>query len=76
MITSRAFASLADFVRVSQPLLAPGGVLLAMKGARPDEEIAALPEGWAAQAIHPLQVPGLGAERHLVVVSRIDRTNG
>ena len=32
--------------------------------------IAALPAGWAATASHPLRVPGLAAERHLVVVER------
>jgi 16S rRNA (guanine527-N7)-methyltransferase len=37
---------------------------------RPDEEIAALPAGWRLQAVHPLRVPGLAAERHLVVVER------
>jgi len=51
-------------------LLAPGGRLLAMKGARPDEEIAALPPPWRAETLHRLSVPGLEGERHLVVVSR------
>ena len=51
-------------------LLAPGGRLLAIKGARPDAEIAALPTGWQLEGVHPLAVPGLAAERHLVVVGR------
>ena len=75
-ITARALATLPQIITLGGHLLAPGGVLLAMKGARPDEEIAALPAGWGLQAIHPLSVPGLGAERHLVVVGRTDRTNG
>jgi 16S rRNA (guanine527-N7)-methyltransferase len=41
-----------------------------MKGARPDDEIAALPSGWRLQSVHALTVPGLAAERHLVVVAR------
>jgi 16S rRNA (guanine527-N7)-methyltransferase len=45
-------------------------VLLAMKGVRPADELAALPAGWALRASHPLRVPGLAAERHLVVVGR------
>ncbi|TWH99942.1 16S rRNA (guanine527-N7)-methyltransferase [Luteimonas cucumeris] len=69
-ITARALATLADILAVGGHLLAPGGRLLAMKGARPDEEIAALPTGWRLQAIHPLAVPGLAAERHLVIVER------
>lgn len=69
-ITARAMATLGDIIAVGAHLLAPGGRLLAMKGVRPDAEIAGLPEGWAVEAIHPLRVPGLAAERHLVVVGR------
>lgn len=69
-ITARALATLPDILAVGGHLLAPEGRLLAMKGARPDEEIAALPAGWRLEAIHALAVPGLAAERHLVVVSR------
>ena len=69
-ITARALATLPDILAVGGHLLAPGGRLLAMKGVRPDEEIAALPAGWRLQAVHPLRVPGLAAERHLVVVER------
>jgi 16S rRNA (guanine527-N7)-methyltransferase len=66
LITSRAFASLPDFVRLTRPLLAPAGAWMAMKGKRPDDEIAALPPGVQLQAVEPLQVPGLEAERCLV----------
>lgn len=71
-ITARALATLPDILAVGGHLPRPGGRLLAMKGVRPDEEIAALPAGWQLQAVHPLQVPGLAAERHLVVVERRD----
>ncbi|WP_298577422.1 16S rRNA (guanine(527)-N(7))-methyltransferase RsmG [uncultured Luteimonas sp.] len=71
-ITARALATLPDILAVGGHLVAPGGRLLAMKGVRPDEEIAALPPGWQLQAVHPLTVPGLAAERHLVVVERQD----
>lgn len=66
VITSRAFASLPDFVRLTQPLLAPGGVWVAMKGKRPDDEIAALPASIEVFHVEPLTVPGLDAERCLV----------
>jgi 16S rRNA (guanine527-N7)-methyltransferase len=69
-ITARALAMLADILAVGGHLLRPGGRLLAMKGARPEDEIAALPAGWRLEALHPLAVPGLTAERHLVVVAR------
>ena len=69
-VVSRAFATLADMVAGAGRLCAPGGRLLAMKGAVPHAEIAALPPGWRLEAVHPLAVPGLDGERHLVVVAR------
>ncbi len=69
-ITARALATLPLILELGGHLLAPAGRLLAMKGVLPAEEIAALPPGWTLLATHPLQVPGLGAERHLVEVGR------
>ena len=66
IIVSRAFASLTDFVNWSRGALAEQGVWLAMKGKRPDDEIAALSAGAAVFHVEPLQVPGLDAERCLV----------
>ena len=70
-LVSRAFGSLAEFVRVGAHLLADGGRLLAMKGMAPDDEIAALPLGWTLAATHALDVPGLAARRHLLVIERV-----
>ncbi|MDE2086380.1 MAG: 16S rRNA (guanine(527)-N(7))-methyltransferase RsmG [Xanthomonadaceae bacterium] len=67
-ITARAFASLADMLGWGGHLLAPGGTWLAMKGKAPDEELPGVPPGFAVRAIHPLAVPGLDAERSLVVL--------
>ncbi len=67
-ISSRAFAELARFISLTHHLLAPGGRWLAMKGARPDDEIKALPAGSEVAAIIPLAVPGLDAERHLIIL--------
>ena len=69
-ITSRAFAELADFVSLSKHLLAPGGRWLAMKGVRPEEEMARLPDDVGVDAAYPLTVPGNNGERHLVVLRR------
>lgn len=66
VIVSRAFASLADFARLSGHLLAEGGVWMAMKGKRPDDEIAQLPVGATLFHVERLHVPGLDAERCLV----------
>ena len=70
VVTSRAFASLADFTAWSDGALAEGGVWLAMKGRRPDDEIAALPPAVTVFHVEPLTVPGLEAERCLVWLRR------
>ena len=59
-VISRAFAELSDFIAACRHLVAPGGVLAAMKGAAP-----APFDG--AETIR-LNVPFLDAERHLVLV--------
>jgi 16S rRNA (guanine527-N7)-methyltransferase len=69
-ITARALATLPLIVELGGSLLKADGRLMAMKGAVPDEEIAALPAGWRVDGVHRLVVPGLAAERHLVVVAR------
>lgn len=66
VVTSRAFASLADFVGLTQALLAPGGVWMAMKGKRPEDEQAALPREVTVFHVEQLTVPRLEAERCLV----------
>jgi 16S rRNA (guanine527-N7)-methyltransferase len=66
VITSRAFASLADFVQLTRSLLAPGGVWMAMKGQHPAEEISALPADIDVFHVEQLQVPGLDAQRCIV----------
>ena len=66
LITSRAFASLGDFVHLTRQLLAPGGVWVAMKGRQPQEEVAALPADIDVFHVEPLNVPGLNAERCLI----------
>ena len=67
-ISSRAFAELKLFVDLTRHLLAPDGRWLAMKGVRPDDEIAALPADVVVEQIIPLHVPGLDAERHLIIL--------
>ena len=66
VITSRAFASLPDFVNLTRKLLASDGVWLAMKGKQPEAEIAALPADVTVFHVEQLKVPGLDAERCLI----------
>ena len=65
-VASRAFASLADFTKLTRRHLAPGASWMAMKGKSPDAEVAALPADVAVFHVEQLVVPGLDAERCLV----------
>ena len=71
VICSRAFASLADFTRLSGDALAPQGVWLAMKGKDPAEELAKLPSTIEMFHVEQLEVPGLDADRCIVWLRRV-----
>lgn len=70
IVISRAFADLATFADTSARHLAPSGLLVAMKGVHPDEELAELSREFAVTAAPALTVPGLDATRHLIVMQR------
>ncbi len=71
-VTTRAFASLGDTLALAGHLLPPGGRLLALKGRCPDEELAQIGAPYRVGDVRPLQVPGLDAERHLVIIERTE----
>ncbi|MGY6566786.1 MAG: 16S rRNA (guanine(527)-N(7))-methyltransferase RsmG [Halomonadaceae bacterium] len=75
-IVSRAFASLADFVALTEPLLARDGRWLAMKGPAADDELAALDAGVVVRERHVLAVPFTVGERQLLIVERTDSNPG
>lgn len=70
VVISRAVSSLADLVRLASHLLIPGGRLLAMKGDLQDDEIAQVQGDWQITQSIPLQVPGLDAQRKLIVIEK------
>lgn len=69
-VISRAFSEIADFVRLTRHLLGPGGRFLAMKGVYPRDELASLSDDVRIIDTCPLTVPGLDAERHLIILER------
>lgn len=71
VVSSRAFASLPDFVALTRRLLKNDGIWLAMKGKVPQDEISGI--GAEAEVFHvePLKVPGLGAERCLIWMRKV-----
>lgn len=74
-ITSRAFASLRDFVKAVRPCADENSRLLAMKGAYPGQELEELP-GWVnVQSVEQIAVPYLHADRHLVIMSISNQPN-
>lgn len=79
-ITARAFASLVDMLAWGGHLLAPGGAWLALKGRFPQDELSAVPPDFRIDKVVQLQVPGLDADRHLVVIKHVeaasDRADG
>lgn len=70
-VISRAFADLADFVHLAGHLPTPDGRLYAMKGQLPADEIGRLPQAWAVVDCIRLSVPGLDAQRHLIILERV-----
>ena len=69
-VIARAVTTMAGLIDLSAHLINEGGVLLALKGKRPDEELEALPADWNYR-VTKLLVPGLDDHaRHVVAVSR------
>jgi len=68
-VLSRAFASVADMLSGAGRHCAATGVILAMKGADPADELAELDAGYVVQQVHRLSVPGLDEERHVVCLT-------
>lgn len=70
VITSRAFAELADFVNWSGHLLANDGQFIALKGIDPELEKQNLPKQWQVVKVEAIHVPQLDAARHLIFIQR------
>ncbi|HET7260351.1 MAG TPA: 16S rRNA (guanine(527)-N(7))-methyltransferase RsmG [Casimicrobiaceae bacterium] len=73
IVVSRAYSDLASFAIVAARHVAPEGRIVAMKGAYPAGEIEALPPEFDVLTTPRLEVPGLDAERHLVVMHHARR---
>ena len=70
VITSRAFAELADFVNWTAHLLQDGGCWAVMKGVYPAAEIDRLPDSVCVERVDKIRVPQLNAERHMVILRK------
>ena len=66
VVLSRAFASLVEMMKRCAHLCDGKGSFLAMKGSLPERELAAVAAEWEIRQVHPLSVPGLNEDRHLI----------
>ena len=69
-IVSRAFADTAAFAKSASRLLANDGVMIAMKGTYPEDELGRLPATVRVREVVKLEVPGLKAQRHAVLMTK------
>ena len=70
VITSRAFASLTDFITASTPYMSESSVIASMKGLVPTDEIELHKNQFSCKIIE-LKVPRLDEQRHLLLLKQI-----
>jgi len=68
VVLSRAFATLADMAQGCEHVLSAQGVMLAMKGIYPQQELSELPERFKVDACHALKIPNEEGQRHLIEI--------
>jgi 16S rRNA (guanine527-N7)-methyltransferase len=75
-VICRAFSDLPDFYRYAARLCSSGGRMLAMKGVYPMTEVECLKDKSVIDDVVSLKVPGLDAERHLVIMHAAESSQG
>ena len=68
-VIMRAFSSIQDIMSLSKHLIAPQGILLAMKGRVPNEELNDITEPYT---IIPLNVPDVEGDRCLIRIEEVN----
>ena len=71
LVISRAFSDLPEFLRIAGRMCAEKGTVATMKGVYPHEELAQLPPDFKLRRVERLSIPGLPAERHLLLLSPV-----
>ena len=71
LVISRAVSDLPEFLNIAGRLCSAQGTVAAMKGLHPHEELAHLPKGYRVRDVVALQVPGMRAQRHLVLLEPV-----
>lgn len=68
VVIARAFAGISELLRRVQHLCAAGTRVIAMKGQYPEDEMEGWPAGFRCESIEKITIPGLQAERHVVLI--------
>jgi len=69
-LITRAFSGIAEFADQAGHLCVHGGKLIALKGRSPESELVDADLGrFELEAVHRVDVPGLKAQRHIVVLT-------
>lgn len=76
LVVSRAVAAFGTLVQLMLPLVAPGGLAVALKGAKVQEELAGTASAirklrGSEPEVIPITIPGSDVERYLIVVRRL-----
>jgi 16S rRNA (guanine527-N7)-methyltransferase len=71
-VTARALAPLPELLGLLAPLCGPRTRVLAMKGRWPEGELAKLPAPWRLTGSRTIEVPGLDAERCVLMLTKAD----
>ncbi len=71
LVISRAVSDMPEFLKLAGRLCTADGTLAAMKGLYPHEELALLPRGFSLRSVVALDVPGVRAQRHLVLLDPV-----
>jgi|TARA_R100001224_G_C3998921_1_gene141861 16S rRNA (guanine527-N7)-methyltransferase len=69
-VISRAFASLNDMLSWCEHLPSDKGRFYALKGLYPQEELDELSANYKTESIEQINVPGIDASRHIVIISK------
>ena len=69
-ICSRAYSSLEEILTQTEHLIEKKGAWLAMKGVYPQKEVECLLSSFELKKVVPLTIPGLAAERHLLIIEK------
>lgn len=69
-ILSRAFGTLHLFTETTAHLLADDGLLIAMKGKYPQDELNEVPDPFKVVDIIPVTMQGMTIERHIIRLKR------